>query len=172
MLRRILVCQSLMAFLAASMLSLLNSIYQPTHAETPNFVIEISVDAQTLYSDLITQAESLVSDAINRQFGQDPNLPISQIVVMGDRNGEIIPILTTTVSRAQWQENPQVNAWTKYYGASYALLQRYRQEEQVAMAPVSSTARSSLERSFQIDEAFDSGRLTGQAAQSYLSDLD
>ncbi|MCA1991670.1 MAG: hypothetical protein LDL41_06435 [Coleofasciculus sp. S288] len=164
--------QFLIAFTAACILGFLNGSDRPAHAEAQDVVLNIPVYGQTVYSDLTAQVESLVSNAINRQFEQNPDLSTIQVVVMGERHGEIIPILTTTVSRTQWQENPRVNAWTRYYSASYALLQRHEQAETVAMAPVRSTAMSDLERSFQIDEAFDSGRLTGQTAQEYLSDLD
>ncbi|MBW4489381.1 MAG: hypothetical protein KME12_16455 [Trichocoleus desertorum ATA4-8-CV12] len=172
MTQKILTRQLLIAVAAACILGFLNGINQPAHAEAQGVVIDIPVYGQTLYSDLTTRAESLVSNAINDQFGQNPGLSTIQVVVTGDRHGEIIPILTTTVSRTQWQENPQVNAWTKYYSASQALLQRHEQTEIVAMAPSRSTTVSGLERAFQIDEAFDSGRLTGQPAQEYLSDLD
>lgn len=171
MAQKILTRQLLIAFTAVCILGFDGS-NRPAQAETQGVVIDIPMYGQTLYSDLTAQAESLVSNAINDQFGQNPGLSAIQVVVTSDRHGEIIPILTTTVSRAQWQENPQVNAWTRYYSASHALLQRHERVETIAMAPVRSAASSGLERSFQIDEAFDSGRLSGQSAQEYLSDLD
>lgn len=169
---KILACRALIACLAVCILGLLDSSYQPGYAETQDVVIEIPVYGQTIDSNLTVQAESLAGEAINRHFDQNPDSSTIQVVIMGDRHGEIIPILATTVSRTQWQENPQINAWTKYYSASQALLQRHRQAETIAMAPTRSPSSSTLERAFQIDEAFDSGRLTGQAAQAYLSDLD
>lgn len=172
MTQKILTRQLLIAFIAAWILGFLDGSNRPAQAEMQGVVIDIPIYGQTIYTDLTAQAELLVGNAINDQFGQNPVLSSVQVVVTGDRHGEIIPILTTTVSRTQWQENPQVNAWTKYYSASYALLQRHEQVETVAIAPIRSTAVSNLERSFQIDEAFDSGRLTGPPAQAYLSDLD
>jgi hypothetical protein len=152
----------------------LDGSYQPARAEDQHVVVNMPVYGQVIHSDLVAQAESLLSEAISRQFNQNPNLSTVQVDVVGDRHGEIIPLLTVTVSRTQWQANPQVSAWSRYYSASYALLQRYESEETVAVVPGSSVGSTDPEirDRFLIDEAFDSGRLTGTAAQEYLSDLD
>ncbi|MBD2077042.1 hypothetical protein H6F86_24770 [Phormidium sp. FACHB-592] len=173
MAQKILIRQLLIALTAAWSLELLKGSYQPAHAEMQGLVIELPVYGQAVPGSLTAQAELLVSSAIERQFKQNPGLSTIQVVVTGDRNGEIIPILTTTASRAQWQANPQVKAWTKYYSASYALLQRHEQKTEVAVSsPTSAIASSNLNDTAQIDAAFDSGVLTGQAAQKYLNDLD
>lgn len=173
MAQKIFIRRLLIALTAAWSLALFKGIYQPAHAEMQGLVIEIPVYGQAVPGSLTAQAELLVSSAIERQFKQNPGLSTIQVVVTGDRNGEIIPILTTTASRAQWQAKPQVKAWTKYYSASYALLQRHEQKTEIAAAPpAQSVAMRTLEDAAQIDAAFDSGRLTGQAAQRYLNDLD
>ncbi|XHX78285.1 MAG: hypothetical protein RBJ76_28305 [Stenomitos frigidus ULC029] len=173
MAQKILIRRSLAALTAAFSLVLLKGSSQPVSAEIKGIVIEIPVYGQTAASNLTTQAELLVDSAIKRQFQQNPSLSTIEVVVVSDRHGEIIPILTTTASRTQWQANPQVKAWTKYYGASYALLQRHEQKAEIAAAPPArSVAMRTLEDAAQIDQAFDSGRLTGQAAQKYLNDLD
>lgn len=157
------------------MFSFLSGNYQPAWAEDERIVIDMPVYGQVDHSELVTQAESLLAEAINRQFSQDPALSTLQVDVVSDRNGEMIPILTVTVSRAQWQANPQVSAWSQYYRASYALLQRHEAVETVAIAPVRSADGATdleIQERFWIDEAFDSGRLTGATAQDYLSDLD
>lgn len=171
MAQKILTHQRLVAVTAACIVWFLGGEYQPAYAETQDVVIDMPVYGQIVYSDLLSQAKLIVSEIINRQFAQNADFSTIQVVVMGDRNGEIIPILTTKVSRAQWQENPQVSAWTRY-SASYALLQRNEQAETVALAPSRSANRSNFDRSYQIDEAYDSGRLTGKDAQKYLSALD
>lgn len=181
MAQKTLIRQFFIALSAACGLLLLKSTYQPAYAETQSVVIEMPIYGQAVSSNLTAEAELLVSSAINSQFGQDPSLSTVQVVVVLHRNGEVIPFLATTTSRAQWQDNPQVQAWTRYYGVSHALLQRHEQESRIATSlPVSSSATSNSEDSFQIqidraaqiDNAFDSGTLTGQSAQDYLSDLD
>ena len=171
--QKILIRQLLIALTPALSLGLLKGSYQLAHAEMQGLVIEIPVYGQAVPGSLTAQAELLVSSAIERQFKQNPGLSTIQVVVTGDRNGEIIPILTTTASRAQWQAKPQVKAWTKYYSSSYALLQRHEQKAEIAAAPPARpVAMRNLQAAAQIDAAFDAGRLTGQAAQKYLNNLD
>ncbi|MBD2260552.1 hypothetical protein [Pseudanabaena sp. FACHB-2040] len=152
---------------------------QPARAETERIIIEMSVYGQMMPGDLTTQAESMASDLVSRHFSQSASSSEVEVVIVGDRHGEIVPILTTAVSRTQWQENPQVSAWTRYYNASHALLQRHEETENTTIASssgrsgnISPVGISSLGQVAQIDAAFDQGRLTGVAAQPYLSYLD
>lgn len=152
--------------------------YQPVRAEVESVAIDMPIYGHIPYRDLIAQAESLVSNAVSQQFSQNSDLSTLRVVVTISRHGEVIPVLTTTVSREQWQETPQVNAWTDYYTASYDLLQRYEGENTglIARVPSPSMPSSSISevqrRTFQIDQAYDEGRLTGAEAQDYLTDLD
>ncbi len=137
-------------------------------------LLEMPVYSRTSSDDLFGQAESMVSQEINRYFDSNPDLAEIEVVVLGSRNGDIVPILTTTVSRTQWQENSQVSAWTKYYRA-HALIRRHdtSQPTQVATSPSRrSTAVASRGISAQFDRQFDSGRLDGRTTQSYVDFVD
>jgi len=151
----------------------LGDSYRPVQAEAESIVVDMSVYGQVEYGDFFRRAEAIASDEISRQFNQNPDLSEIQVVVVGDRDGEIVPTLTTTVSRTQWQETPRVSVWTKHYHASYALLQRYQEQltETVAKTPVRATIGTQRPSS-QIDQAFDEGRLSGAEAQDYLDELD
>ncbi|NEQ54947.1 MAG: hypothetical protein F6K11_33295 [Leptolyngbya sp. SIO3F4] len=139
-------------------------------------LLDMPIYDRTSSDDLISRAESMVSQEINRHFDSDPGLAEIEVVVLGSRNGDVIPFLTTTVSRTQWQENSQVSAWTKYYGAAYALLRRHdgQQPAQVASAPSrrSSVTVASRGISTQFEQQFDSGRLNGRAVQTYADLVD
>ncbi|MBW4545887.1 MAG: hypothetical protein KME25_15780 [Symplocastrum torsivum CPER-KK1] len=147
--------------------------YRPIYAKAESIVVDMSVYGPVESGDFFRRAETMVSDEISRQFSQNLDLSEVEVVVVGDRYGEIVPILTTTVSRSQWQETPLVSVWTKYYNVSYALLQRHEGQptQTVARTPARATisAQSSIS---EIDRAFDEGRLTGAAAQEYLDELD
>lgn len=148
---------------------------QPARAEAERIIIEMTIYGQTVSSEITAQAESMVNDSINRHFSQSASLPEVEVVVLGDRYGEIVPILTTSVSRGQWRDNPRVSVWTRYYSASYALLERHNEEPEstaVASNPNRSVGASDFGLVVQIDAAFDNGSLTGVAAQQYLSYLD
>jgi hypothetical protein len=161
-------------FLVAWSVLTVGGFYQTAYADTEKIVLEIPVYGQISYDDyddLIAQAESWVSQAIVRQFNQSTDFSAIKVVVLGRRNDDIIPILSTTVSRTQWQEKPQVGAWTHYY-ASYALLQHHNLEaERVASSPTTSGINAQ-NRAAAIDRAFDEGSLTGKAAQEFLNNLD
>lgn len=191
----IVVRQFLIILAAACSLLMLRGSHEPAYAETQSIAIEMPVDGQVLSSNLTAAAELLVSNAINHQFAQNPTLDTVQVVVVIHRNGEVIPFLATTVSRAQWHASSQVQAWTRYYGLSHALLQRHEQETRIAtslpgsspVTPASVTPPAvaptgtnnldnspltPIDRAARIDNAFDSGALTGRSAQDLLSDLD
>ena len=125
--------------------------------------------------ELFSRAESIVSQEINQYFESDPSLAAIEIVVLGSRNGDVIPVLTTTVSRTQWQEKPQVSAWTKYYSA-YALIRRHDSQSPPQVAAASPSRRSSPVASrgiaTQFDRQFDAGRLNGRTVQSYVDFVD
>ena len=155
----------------------LSDSYQPVHAETKSIVVDMSMQGVVGYKDFFRRAETRVSDEISRRFSQSPNISEVEVVVVGDRHGEIVPILASTVSRTQWQKTPSVSAWTKYYSASYALLQRHQKQPTETLArtrtPVTATivTQGAIALS-EINRAFDEGRLTGTAAQEYLDELD
>lgn len=158
---------------AAACFLLFCDSYRPARAEAESIVVDMSVYGQVEYGDFFRRAEAMAGDEISRQFSQNPNLSEVQVVVVGDRDGEIVPILTTTVSRAQWQETPRVSAWTEYYNASHALLQRHEERSTAVVARASGGGtRSAGIPAAQIDRALDEGRLSGEAAQEYLPELD
>lgn len=136
--------------------------------------VDMPIYSRTSSDDLIAQAESIAEQKVNQYFSANPDLAEVEVVVLGSRNGDVIPVLTTAVSRSQWQENPQVSAWSKYYTA-YALLRRHdeRRPTQVAAAPSrrSSTAVSQG-ISIQFDRQFDSNQLRGRTVQSYADLVD
>jgi hypothetical protein len=162
------------AIATACVFCILDGNYRLARAGEERVVVNMPVYGEVVHSELAAQAESLIRDALNRQFSQRSNLSTVQVDVVGDRHGELIPLLTVTVSRAQWQANPQVSAWGRYYSASYTLLQRYESDTAVAiaLARAATSMDASVQDRFRIDEAFDSGHLTGPAAQDYLSYLD
>lgn len=123
--------------------------------------------------DLIDQAEALVTDEIGRRFSSNADLADVRVVVLGNRNGDIAPILSTSVSRADWQANPAVSAWTNYY-RSYAFFRRHDRPEPVvaAAAPTRSGSTLYADVSAQVDRQYDAGSLGGASAQIYLDDLD
>ncbi|NJL87130.1 MAG: hypothetical protein HC886_15995 [Leptolyngbyaceae cyanobacterium SM1_1_3] len=70
----------------------------------------------------MSAAESLASGELSRQFRQNLDLTTVQITVLGEYNGQVVPVLVATVSRENWQRSPQVRQWASYFNSSYVLL--------------------------------------------------
>jgi len=163
----------------------LTLIDQPALANPPNLTLELPIYTLTEQRDLVAQAERMAQAAIAREFQQKPALSMVQVVVLGNRHGNLVPILTVSVTRSQWQQNPRVSAWTQYY-ASGRLLQRpdpqpaEPPDSVVAAQPANPTQSGQPEtgprgvggRGATIDQAWDTGQMTRSQAQDYLSDLD
>lgn len=137
-------------------------------------LLEMPIYNRTSSDDLLSRAESMVRQEISQHFSSNPGSTEVEVIVLGSRNGDVIPVLATTVSRAQWQENPQVRAWSKYYSA-YALIQRHDQQQptQVAASPARrSTIVASRATATQFDLQLDAGQLNGRTVQAYADLVD
>jgi hypothetical protein len=158
--------------LIISVACFLSSIQSAAWATTENIILNISLYGSTQQQDLITQAESLVNFEITQQFSQKPDLTDLEITVLSHRNGDVVPILSTRVSRGQWQQTPQVSTWTQYY-AFYPLFARHDQPQSGApvIASASYPITNELSSTLAVDTAYDEGRLSGAEAQRFLDEL-
>lgn len=141
-------------------------------AKTEEMVVEVPVERPLGYHDLLHWSELSIQAEISRRFQQDLSLSTLKISALINRNGEVVPLFTTTVSRDQWNQSTQISRWTKYHDA-YALLQRHNDNSPkrtvVAAAP-RTVARPGFSPA--LDAAFDRGALTGEQIQSTLSRWD
>lgn len=101
--------------------SLLNS-FPAMGAENKQITYTLSSQSDRSYKALTQQAESLAEKLIKQAFAQNPQLTEVAVSIIGERNGQEVPLLTAKVSRANWQANPQIQAWTQYFSASAVLL--------------------------------------------------
>lgn len=74
------------------------------------------------FKSLIQQAESLAKTSIEQQFADNPSFTEVSVMILGQRNGQIVPILSSKVSRSNWQKEPRIYKWTRYFGSSEVLL--------------------------------------------------
>ncbi|MGD1909177.1 MAG: hypothetical protein ACFB0C_24745 [Leptolyngbyaceae cyanobacterium] len=104
---------------------------------TDRHTVEISVEGAITQGALLDAAEGRARQIIVNAFAQQPEVNQVEVVVLGDRHGEIAPILTTTVTRNQWQSRPEVSHWSRYFTeGTHALLQRHDEAEpEIAAAP-------------------------------------
>ncbi len=70
------------------------------------------------FDTLVQRSEIVARAAIQRSFDVDVLITDVVITVVGDNQGIAIPILMVPVSRNDWQANPDVRAWARYFEAS------------------------------------------------------
>jgi hypothetical protein len=74
------------------------------------------------YETLIRQAEALAGNSIEQAFAETPNITEVSITIVGERNGSMVPLLSSNVSRSNWQAKPTVHLWTRYFPNAEVLL--------------------------------------------------
>lgn len=142
-------------------------------ASAEEMVLEVAIENPLEYRDLLRWSERSVQAEISQRFQKDLSLSTLKISALINRNGEVMPLFTTTVSRDQWNQSPQIAQWTKYHDA-YALLQRHNNHSPrrtvVASAPREAVASPAPLSG--LEAAFDAGALTGEQIQSTMSRWD
>jgi hypothetical protein len=145
-------------------------------SQTQSHTVTISFSSDRDHQSFLRDAETMAAQAIERELRQNSALDSLEVTVLGERHGEIMPIFSVSVSRDQWQSSPLISAWAEYYSASYALLRRHQDVQTVANAATATAAPATGRRAFiseaAVQRAYDSGRLSGQEAQTFVDDLD
>jgi hypothetical protein len=151
----------------------------PAAASATRFFLELPIDSSISYRVLTQQAESLIYQTIAQAFRQNSPLESIEVVINTNRNGDVLPLITTVVSRSQWEASrqgaamPQIRQWSRYYN----LYQQFDRPQTIAQStPVGAAgpAQASNRRTliFAIDRARDRGELSGEMAQRHLNHLD
>jgi len=106
--------------------------------------ITVSVDGASVstFSQLMTRAEALARATVAQQFQENSNITEVQVVVLGERGGQIVSILSSQVTRSDWQTSNDLRPWTQYFTTASNLL-GYTSPSQVARRPSTSTGSAS-----------------------------
>ncbi|MDA0267916.1 MAG: hypothetical protein O2890_11690 [Cyanobacteria bacterium] len=143
---------------------------QANEPTVDHHTVEISIGSRVTQGALLDEAEGLVRQIIVNTFGQQSGVSQIEVVVLGERYGEISPILVTTVSRTGWQSEPQVSRWTRYYTEStHALLQRHGDIQPIVTAGAFPPGRPGANIPFREPTSISS---QSQVNQENLSDWD
>ena len=94
----------------------------PAFAETKFVNISLKVEANQKFDTLMRQAESTAINLIDQEFNRVSKITEVGIIVSCDRNGQEVPILSSRVSRTDWQAQPTIASWTKYFTKAEILL--------------------------------------------------
>lgn len=94
----------------------------PAAAEIKRIDYTVRSEPNQSFSTLIQQAESLATSFIEQGFAEDTSVTEISVNILGERNGQQVPLLASRVARSNWQNQPQIRPWTRYFRASAVLL--------------------------------------------------
>lgn len=102
----------------------INSHSLPNRTANSSRQIDITLETQNnqTFNQLIQQAEIQATSLIDQEFATNPNITEIAVNILGERQGQQVPLLFSRVSRARWQQQPIIRQWTKYFGTSAVLL--------------------------------------------------
>jgi len=91
-------------------------------ASEKNTSLLIDSKENNSYKILLQQAENLAKETINQEFTNNPEITEITITILGERRSQIVPIIRSTVSRTEWQNNPKIDNFTRYFADAKLLL--------------------------------------------------
>lgn len=86
--------------------------------------VEISLERQPneTYQTMLSRAEAATLSAVQQSFNQDIMLTDVSVMIIGQNQGAIAPVLSMDVSRDQWLSNPDIQRWVTYFTTARSLL--------------------------------------------------
>lgn len=100
-------------------------------ASAKNITLSIDSNENNYYNILVKNAEDLAKKTINQEFDNNPEITSFTITILGERKGQIVPVIRSTVSRAEWQNNPNIDNFTRYF-ADAKLLLKFEDESDIS----------------------------------------
>lgn len=144
---------------------------QQASAEAEQLIFEVRIDQLLEHREMVSQAEQEAKRLISQRFLNNSNTSSLQVSALLHRNGEVIPMFVTTVSREQWQQSAQISPWTKYHN-SYALLRRHTVNTGEATSVAVATSPTIIADLGRYESAFDRGSLPSKFIQGSLDGWD
>jgi hypothetical protein len=94
----------------------------PSHAETVLLDLVADAENSVTFAALMQQVDALAGNSVNQVFARNSTATEVLINISGARYGQLVPLLRTKVSRSDWQRDPRVATWTRYFNISASLL--------------------------------------------------
>ncbi|NEO11510.1 MULTISPECIES: hypothetical protein [unclassified Moorena] len=91
-------------------------------AEIKEYHFILNSDISQSFERLIQQTENLAQNQINQEFTENPDITSISMMILGERNGQVVPLMMTKVSRSQWKQFPIIQRWASYFINSEMLL--------------------------------------------------
>lgn len=103
-------------------LSSLASTLSIATAELVERNLIVNSDGSKSFETLLRQAQDLAKDLIEEEFAQNPDVTEVSILISGEHQGQIVPLLRSQVSRSQWQQDSSMPRWTRYFANNSRVL--------------------------------------------------
>lgn len=91
-------------------------------ARTRQINFTLNTQSAQTFADLMQQAELVATNLIQQGFAQSSSVQEMSVSILAERNGQEAPLLMSNVSRPDWQKQPIIPQWTRYFYSSAALL--------------------------------------------------
>jgi hypothetical protein len=91
-------------------------------AETGQLNLTLSSQKNQSFQTLVQEAEALAKKSIQQTFESNPEVTDLTVNILGEHYGQLVPLLSVTVTQTNWQKNPKVQPWTKYFSSAAQLL--------------------------------------------------
>lgn len=127
---------TLINILLLSMVLVPPNITNATQANKNESLVTIATNNNQTFATLIQQAELLASKSIEQKFLETQDVTEVSVTVVGERNGQEVPLLFAKVSRFDWQAEPKIQHWAKYFGGAEVLLGFLEPKPQTRTTPV------------------------------------
>lgn len=102
----------------------ISEVIAPQIAQADTKRVEVSLDhhSDETYQNLLSRAGVVALSAVQQSFDQDGQMTDVSVMIMGQNQGAIAPVLFLEVSRSQWFSNPDVQSWVTYFTTARSLL--------------------------------------------------
>jgi hypothetical protein len=104
------------------------SFATPAVAETKRIEHTLRSQPDQTFATLMQEAETLATNLVEQGFAEDSVTEVS-VNILGERHGQQVPLLSSRVSRTDWQKQPGIQQWTRYFRTSGVLLGFFKPEE-------------------------------------------
>ncbi|MUL35700.1 hypothetical protein [Gloeocapsopsis dulcis] len=116
------------SILGAFSLSCWGIIAAPAVAEMKRIDHTLRSEPNQTFTTLMQEAEALATTLVEQGFTED-NVTEVSVNILGERHGQQVPLLSSRVSRTDWQKQLGIQHWTRYFRTSGVLLGFFKPEE-------------------------------------------
>ncbi len=107
------------------------------HAYVSRVDVVVDVQAGETYETFLRRAESIARAAAQRSLDRDILISEVYVIVVGQKNGGSVQVLSLQASRQQWRSRPDARRWATYYPSASVLLGFGRSPSSNATSPAS-----------------------------------